>query len=98
MTDVKITAYQHPNPIPGSSHYPCKFPFTYQGKEYNKCFIGEDGWMDNFCAIDALGDDGKQCPGCWKNETYKVGRCYGDRAGICYTDTPVPGGKYNCNE
>ena len=91
MTEEKITA----EGAIMQPYYPCKFPFTYQGQEYNKCFIAEND--ANFCAIDAFGDDGKQCPGCWKNETYKVGRCYGDRAGICYTDTPVPGGKYNCN-
>ena len=88
MTDVEIST----NMLPEPRYYPCKFPFTYQGEEYKKCFIAHDD--GNFCAIDATGDDGMKCPGCWKNETYKVGFCTGDWKGICYTDTPAPEGNY----
>ena len=95
MSSVEITPGMTGIPTE-PSYYPCKFPFTYQGQKYHKCRIGAAD--DNFCAIDAQGDDGDECPGCWKNETYKVGWCGGDWSGICYTDTPAPGGKYKCND
>ena len=54
---------------------PCKFPFTYQGKEYHKC-TKKDHDKD-WCAMDMNlgGHNGQDCKECWKNETYNWGPC-----------------------
>ena len=57
---------------------PCKFPFTYQGKEYHKCIKKDHDQY--WCALDMnhfTGLNGLNlfCPKCWKNETYRWGNC-----------------------
>ena len=55
---------------------PCKFPFTYQGKEYHKCTKKDNN--KEWCAMDMnhpLSPNGQDCKECWKNETYKWGVC-----------------------
>ena len=56
---------------------PCKFPFTYQGKEYHKCTKKDHD--KEWCAMDMNNHlshkDIKDCKECWKNETYKWGDC-----------------------
>ena len=63
--------------------YPCKFPFHYQGKEYNNKCVQENKYS-YFCAIDNLKEShGFECPNCWPNETYRIGYCeHGDQCGI----------------
>ena len=56
----------------------CKFPFTYQGKEYHKCIKKDHNQY--WCALDMnhfTGLNGLNlfCPRCWKNETYRWGNC-----------------------
>ena len=56
----------------------CKFPYTYQGKEYHKCITKdhEQHWcaldMDHFSDLNGVN---LFCPKCWKNETYRWGNC-----------------------
>ena len=57
---------------------PCKFPFTYQGKEYHKCTKNDHDEDKHWCALDMTNSDSKlgdDCSECWKNETYKWGEC-----------------------
>ena len=76
FTDVQITRTSTLSPLPIGlfDNYACKFPFTYQGKEYDICVSHMSG-VGPFCAIPSQGEDGYDCPKCWKNETYKIGHC-----------------------
>ena len=61
---------------PKKINIPCKFPFTYQGKEYHKCTKKDHD--KEWCAMDMnhpLSPNGQDCKECWKNETYKWGVC-----------------------
>ena len=55
----------------------CKFPYTYQGKEYHKCITKDHD--HHWCALDMphLDVNGLNlfCVKCWKNETYRWGNC-----------------------
>ena len=65
-----------------SDTYTCSFPFMYQGKVYNNKCVPENKYS-YFCAINAKPGHGLDCPGCWQNETYKIGYCvYGDQCGL----------------
>ena len=62
--------------LPKNVNVPCKFPFTYQGKEYHKCTKKDNN--KEWCAMDMshhLSNNGPDCKACWKNETYKWGVC-----------------------
>ena len=62
----------------GSAH--CKFPFTYQGKEYHKCTKKDHDKHKYWCALDMdhpSSPFGHNCDKCWKNETYNWGHCKG---------------------
>ena len=62
--------------LPKNVNVPCKFPFTYQGKEYHKCTKKDNN--KEWCAMDMshhLSPNGPDCKACWKNETYKWGVC-----------------------
>ena len=63
--------------------YTCSFPFIYQGKAYNNKCVQENKYS-YFCAINADEEGhGLDCPGCWQNETYKIGYCvHGDLCGF----------------
>ena len=63
--------------------YTCKFPFTYQGEEYNKKCAMHDKYS-TFCAIEPIKPShGFPCPNCWPNETYRIGYCdHGDQCGF----------------
>ena len=79
MTDVEIECGLCP-PNHEPSYYPCKFPFTHQGVEHDKCISVSSSTFKSFCAIEVPehgphAGDGHECPKCWKNETYKVGYC-----------------------
>ena len=100
FTDVQITQtstlWPDFNPT-GFPNYACIFPFTYQGKEYDICVSHMSG-VGPFCAIPSQGEDGYDCPKCWKNETYKIGHCE-KRKERCQKVPPSPGktesnGKY----
>ena len=96
FTDVMITEKEC---LMCHDEYTCKFPFTYQGKEYDTCVdlhlresCGGQKCPTSFCAIEAQGDDGHECPSCWKNETYKIGYCtdkFG--GGRCHNASHTPG-------
>ena len=90
FTDVEITrtstADFNPTAFP---NYACIFPFTYQGKEYDICVSHMSG-VGPFCAIPSQGEDGYDCPKCWKNETYKIGHCE-KRKERCQKVPPSPG-------
>ena len=64
---------------------PCKFPFTYQGKEYHKCTKKDLDTGHHWCALDMKHSDSKwghDCKECWKNETYKWGQCNHHACGL----------------
>ena len=72
---VRINTTQSPKPgLVDIYYYSCKFPFTYQGKEYDICVFSMPE-IGPFCAIESQGEDGYECPKCWKNETYRIGNC-----------------------
>ena len=91
FTDVEITRTTTEKDFDGQfSNYHCKFPFTYQGREYDTCV--KLPIFTSFCVIEAQGDDGHECPSCWKNETYKIGYCtdkFG--GGRCHNASHIPG-------